>query len=152
MMLCYMWLMQARVMANHPCDVNIIDKCHCVLICHCISMLYIIMSNIMQLLIIVMIMCMNDILMLMIVMDIIPNYNYFILFHFRAVCIHLYPTVSICIWCICCLLMWCDACILQCCYDVLMSINVLFHEVVAPLCVTLGLPYPLNSGRPQTQS
>ena len=37
--------------------------------------------------IIVMIMCMNDILMLMIVMDIIPNYNYFILFHFRGVCI-----------------------------------------------------------------
>ena len=27
-----------------------------------------------------------------------------------------------------------------------------FHEVVAPLCVTLALPYPLNSGRPQTQS
>ena len=47
--------------------------------------------------IIVMIMCMNDILMLMIVMDIIPNYNYFILFHFRGVCIHLYPSVSDCI-------------------------------------------------------
>ena len=47
--------------------------------------------------IIVMIMCMNDILMLMIVMDIIPNYNYFILFHFRGVCIRLYPSVSICI-------------------------------------------------------
>ena len=40
--------------------------------------------------IIVMIMHMNDILMLMIVMDIIPNYNCFILFHFRGVCIHLY--------------------------------------------------------------
>ena len=47
--------------------------------------------------IIVMIMHMNDILMLMIVMDIIPNYNYFILFHFRGVCSCLYPTVSICI-------------------------------------------------------
>ena len=33
---------------------------------------------------------MDDILMLMIVMDIIPNYNYFILFHYRGVCIHLY--------------------------------------------------------------
>ena len=44
--------------------------------------------------IIVMIMHMNDILMLMIVMDIIPNYNYFILFHFRDVCIRLYPSVS----------------------------------------------------------
>ena len=38
----------------------------------------------------VMIVCMNDILMLMIVMDIIPNYNYFILFHFRGVCIPLH--------------------------------------------------------------
>ena len=76
--------MQARVMANHPCDVNIIDKCHCILICHCISMLYIIMSNIMQSrMIIVMIMH-------MIVMDIIPNYTYIVLFHFRGVCIHLY--------------------------------------------------------------
>ena len=44
-----------------------------------------------------MIMHMNDILMIMIVMDIIPNYNYFILFHFRGVCIRLYLTVSICI-------------------------------------------------------
>ena len=31
---------------------------------------------------------MNDILMLMIVMDIIPNYNYSILFPYRDVCIH----------------------------------------------------------------
>ena len=34
-----------------------------------------------------MILHMNDILMLMIVMDIIPNYNYCILFCFRGVCI-----------------------------------------------------------------
>ena len=34
-----------------------------------------------------MILCMNDILMLIIVMDIIPNYNYCILLHFRGVCI-----------------------------------------------------------------
>ena len=47
----------------------------------------------------VMILCMNDILMLMIVMDIIPNYNYFILFHYRGVCICLY---------LLCLLMSCD--------------------------------------------
>ena len=38
----------------------------------------------------VMILCMNDILIVLIVMDIIPNYNYFILFHYRGVCIHLY--------------------------------------------------------------
>ena len=42
----------------------------------------------------VMILCMNDMLMLMIVMDIIPNYNYFILFQYRGVCICLYPSVS----------------------------------------------------------
>ena len=54
-----------------------------------------------------MIMCMNDILMLMIVMDIIPNYNYFILFHFRGVCIHLYPSVSD-IFAVC----WCDVMLL----------------------------------------
>ena len=49
------------------------------------------MSNIMQSrMIIVMIMC-------MIVMDIIPNYTYIVLFHFRGVCIHLYLSVSICI-------------------------------------------------------
>ena len=47
-----------------------------------------------MIMIIVMIMHMNDILMLMIVMDIIPNYNYIVLFHFRGVCIHLYPPVS----------------------------------------------------------
>ena len=34
-----------------------------------------------------MILHMNDILMLMIVMDIIPHYNYYILFCFRGVCI-----------------------------------------------------------------
>ena len=34
-----------------------------------------------------MILCMNDILMLM---TVIPNYNYFILFHYRGVCIRLY--------------------------------------------------------------
>ena len=38
----------------------------------------------------VMILHMNDILIVLIVMDIIPNYNYFILFHYRGVCIHLY--------------------------------------------------------------
>ena len=47
----------------------------------------------------VMILHMNDILMLMIVLDIIPNYNYYILFHYRGVCIHLYLLY---------LLMWCD--------------------------------------------
>ena len=35
-----------------------------------------------------MIMYMNDISMLTLMMDIIPNYNYYILFHFRGVCIH----------------------------------------------------------------
>ena len=39
----------------------------------------------------VMFMCMNDILIVLIDIDIIPNYNYFILFHFRGV---LYPSVS----------------------------------------------------------
>ena len=38
----------------------------------------------------VMILHMNDILIVLIVMDVIPNYNYFILFHYRGVCIHLY--------------------------------------------------------------
>ena len=33
-----------------------------------------------------MILQINDILMLIIVMDIIPNYNYSILFHYRGVC------------------------------------------------------------------
>ena len=33
----------------------------------------------------VMIMCMNDILIVLIVMDIIPNCNYFILFYYRGV-------------------------------------------------------------------
>ena len=94
--------------------------------------------------IIVMIMCMNDILMLMIVMDIIPNYNYFILFYFRGVFIHLYPSVSVCIRLYPSVSDVFAVCILQCCYDILMSINVLFHEVVAPLCVTLALPYPLR--------
>ena len=32
MILCHMQLMQARVMANLTCDVNIIEKCHCILI------------------------------------------------------------------------------------------------------------------------
>ena len=34
-----------------------------------------------------MIMHMNAISVLMLVMDIIPNYNYYILFHFRGICI-----------------------------------------------------------------
>ena len=38
---------QARVMANLTCDVNVIEKCHCILICQCITMLCIIMFNIM---------------------------------------------------------------------------------------------------------
>ena len=38
----------------------------------------------------VMILHMNDILIVMIVMDIIPNYNSFILFHYRGVYVHLY--------------------------------------------------------------
>ena len=38
----------------------------------------------------VMILHINDILIVMIVMDIIPNYNYFILFHYRGVYVHLY--------------------------------------------------------------
>ena len=46
--------------------------------------------------IIVMIMC-------MIVMDIIPNYTYIVLFHFRGVCIRLYPSVSD-VYAVC----WCD--------------------------------------------
>ena len=37
-----------------------------------------------------MFMCMNDILIVLIDIDIIPNYNYCILFHSRGVCIHLY--------------------------------------------------------------
>ena len=61
--------------------------------------------------IIVMIMHMNDILMLMIVMDIIPNYNYFILFHFRGVCIHLYLMYLLfadVMWCLySTMLLWC---------------------------------------------
>ena len=42
----------------------------------------------------VMFMRMNDILNVLIDIDNIPNYNYFILFHFRGVCIRLYPSVS----------------------------------------------------------
>ena len=45
---------------------------------------------IMIIMIFVMILHMNDILIVMLVMDIIPNYNSFILFHYRGVCIHLY--------------------------------------------------------------
>ena len=47
MILCPMQLMQARVMANLTCDVNVNEKCHCILICQCITMLCIIMFNIM---------------------------------------------------------------------------------------------------------
>ena len=35
-------------------------------------------------------MCMNDVLIVLIDIDIIPNYNYYILLHFRGACIHLY--------------------------------------------------------------
>ena len=36
----------------------------------------------------VMFMHMNDILIVLIDIDIIPNYNYYILLHFRGACIH----------------------------------------------------------------
>ena len=45
----------------------------------------------------VMIMHMNDILIVMIVMDIIPNYNYFILFYYRGVLWSVSMSESICI-------------------------------------------------------
>ena len=44
-----------------------------------------------------MILCMNDISLLMIVMDIIPNYNYCILYHFRGACLKYKEMFEVCL-------------------------------------------------------